>query len=165
MKEGGDSCNAVLGGPGPGTSLIYILFSYLKHSGLGDNQQDVRTSIGLLQGHQFIHGPWLSELEWRALPTHPALAVHIPELVELGSWFGQVAGCGKNSPETQYDFWLSRVSRTLFLLGGEKYYHVTYCPLPRGRSLGYGPSSFLPRYLIYSHSVFLFITLTLAGTH
>lgn len=101
MKQGGDSCNAVLGVPGPGTSLLF--FSYLKHGGLRDNQQDVRASISLLQGHQLIHGPWLSELEWGALPTHPALAVHIPELVELGSWFGQVAGCGKKSPETQYD--------------------------------------------------------------
>lgn len=93
-----------------------FFFSYLKHGGLRDNQQDVRASISLLQGHQLIHGPWLSELEGGALPTHPALAVHIPELVELGSWFGQVAGCGKNSPETQYDLWLSSASRSLFLL-------------------------------------------------
>lgn len=69
--------------------------SYLKHSSLRDNQQDVRASVSLLQGHQLIHGPWLPELEWGTLPTHPALAVHIAELVELGSWFGQVAGCGR----------------------------------------------------------------------
>ena len=97
MKEGRDFRNAVLGVAGPGTSLLF--FSYLKHSGLRDNQQDVRASVSLLQGHQLIHGPWLSELESGALPTHPTLAVHIPELVELGSWFGQVASCGKNSPE------------------------------------------------------------------
>ena len=78
------------GAPLPRTALL--LCSHLQHSCLGDNQQDVRATIGLLQGHQLIHGPWLSELERGALPTHPALAVHIAKLVELGSRFGQVAG-------------------------------------------------------------------------
>lgn len=70
---------------------------HLQHSCLGDNQQDVRATISLLESHQFIHGPWLSELERGALPTYPALAIHVSKLVELGSRFGQVAGCGKNN--------------------------------------------------------------------
>lgn len=129
------------------------LISYLKHSGLRDNQQDVRASISLLQCHQLIHGPWLSELERGALPTHPALAVHIPELVELGSWFGQVAGCGKKSQEPQYDLWL-------FLLGEEK------CELLSTRlqrSLGCMAYSFCPATLTHTHSTL--ITLTLLATY
>ena len=96
---GGAPCNGILPHPCPGAALL--LSSHLQHSCLGDNQQDVRATISLLQGHQFIHGPWLSELERGALPTHPALAVHIAKLVELGSRFGQVAGCGeKYRPRT-----------------------------------------------------------------
>lgn len=119
--------------------MSLLFFSYLKHSGLRDNQQDVRASISLLQGHQLIHGPWLSELEWGALPTHPALAVHISELVELGSWFGQVAGCGKNGPELQYHLWLSRASRSFLMRGGEV--SPSY---PPAHSLGTAPWHMLP---------------------
>lgn len=86
MKREGAPYDAILLRPSPGVALLFC--SHLQHSCFGDNQQDVRAPVSLLQGHQFIHGPGLAELERGALPTHPALAVHIPELVELGSRFG-----------------------------------------------------------------------------
>lgn len=125
--------------------------SYLKHSSLRDNQQDVRASVSLLQGHQLIHGPWLPELEWGTLPTHPALAVHIAELVELGSWFGQVAGCGKNGTEPQSHLWLSSSSRSLFLFTGGKVSPRYLLSTPLGLSLGDVSSSSLPSHPPFSN--------------